>query len=328
MPTGYLSIICCPACRAGLVVASASELRCLGCAREYPVIDGIPVLLDETEDDVSRTIKAFYDDGWKRSDAGVTEAKAAHEDLSDLGQRYVDENERRFERHFRAGGSAFLDAGPGAQPRERFGAAYDRHVCVDFSLDGLLECRRRLGERAVCVVGSLLMLPIRDGVIDGSLAAHSIYHIERDLQVQAIAELARVNEAGTTLIMYANPDALERRLARAVRRLRGRPTTEDPWRGDSFYFYAHPVDRMVAMIETAFGRGSVAAKPLRLFSVSISAPLFRVPLLGQVFFRLFLAIEGRLGRRMGWARYVGYVIRRGEAGERSQAHGTDRARLP
>jgi uncharacterized protein YbaR (Trm112 family) len=40
-----LQMIVCPACRAALVAVDAVSLRCTGCARVYPIVDGIPVLL-------------------------------------------------------------------------------------------------------------------------------------------------------------------------------------------------------------------------------------------------------------------------------------------
>ena len=42
-----LELIVCPACRAGLVTGDALSLRCTGCARVYPIVDGIPILLVE-----------------------------------------------------------------------------------------------------------------------------------------------------------------------------------------------------------------------------------------------------------------------------------------
>lgn len=45
-------VIVCPACRGALKAKEeaheeVSELRCGGCGRRYPVIEGIPVLLEE-----------------------------------------------------------------------------------------------------------------------------------------------------------------------------------------------------------------------------------------------------------------------------------------
>jgi uncharacterized protein YbaR (Trm112 family) len=39
-----LDVLACPCCKQGLT-RSAAALRCAGCGREYPVVDGVPVLL-------------------------------------------------------------------------------------------------------------------------------------------------------------------------------------------------------------------------------------------------------------------------------------------
>jgi uncharacterized protein YbaR (Trm112 family) len=41
-----LEQLACPVCRGGLLIAGAG-LKCSGCGRVYPVVDGIPVLIGE-----------------------------------------------------------------------------------------------------------------------------------------------------------------------------------------------------------------------------------------------------------------------------------------
>jgi uncharacterized protein YbaR (Trm112 family) len=46
IPVDLLEILVCPACRQSLAVReNGSALQCEGCARTYPVRDGIPILL-------------------------------------------------------------------------------------------------------------------------------------------------------------------------------------------------------------------------------------------------------------------------------------------
>jgi uncharacterized protein YbaR (Trm112 family) len=47
----FLEILACPICRGELIqLDDGSALQCKPCNREYPVIDGIPVLLSEPAD--------------------------------------------------------------------------------------------------------------------------------------------------------------------------------------------------------------------------------------------------------------------------------------
>jgi len=107
----------------------------------------------------------------------------------------------------------FLDAASGAQPRVNFGASYSYHVCLDFALDGLIECKQLLGDRAICICGSLLNMPIKSMICDGIVVSHCLYHIDKDLQLNAVSELSRVlSYKGTVLIFYGNPNSFERRI--------------------------------------------------------------------------------------------------------------------
>lgn len=62
----HLEIFCCPRCR-GDVRLQAGELLCASCAQRYPITDGIPQLFapnewPEGEDDVTESMKAFYEE--------------------------------------------------------------------------------------------------------------------------------------------------------------------------------------------------------------------------------------------------------------------------
>ena len=51
LPTEFIQILACPTCKGELIQRDdGSTLQCKLCNREYPVIDGIPVLLPEQTD--------------------------------------------------------------------------------------------------------------------------------------------------------------------------------------------------------------------------------------------------------------------------------------
>jgi uncharacterized protein YbaR (Trm112 family) len=45
LPAEVLNLLACPVCGNALVEEPSGRLRCSACARLYPVIDGIPILL-------------------------------------------------------------------------------------------------------------------------------------------------------------------------------------------------------------------------------------------------------------------------------------------
>jgi uncharacterized protein YbaR (Trm112 family)/SAM-dependent methyltransferase len=322
IPRHYFDVICCPACRGDLAELGGtgeSRLRCGSCGAEYPIVDGIPVLVVGSEDLVSRQIAAFYADAWRRNEAGALRAKTIHEDNTDLGQRYAGEGGRRFRDHFLRRGARnryLLDAACGAQP-QRLGHPFTYHVCVDFSLAGLAECRRLLGDRAIVASGSLLKLPIRTGVCDGVVAAHCVYHIDKDRQAEALGELSRVlAPGGSMLVFYANPAAapspilktgplfwyrwlMQRELARAA-------PEPAPVLSQPIYSYLHPIDYMMKALSVGDGT-RVSVRPVRLFTQDESRPALRSRF-RKPFFWFFTLLEKVFRNRPGLAYYVAYVV--------------------
>lgn len=256
---------------------------------ESPIVEGIPVLLEGTEDEVSKAVSAFYRGAWKRTAEALPGSPVLHDDISPYGHRYVRETENRFRSVFQRRGRAmrfFLDAGCGSFPRVAFGENHAYHVCIDFCLEGLMESRRVLGERAVCVCGSLLRAPLRDAVFDGVLASHSIYHIDKDLQATAIRELLRVLAPGGRLVIfYANPDNASSRILelrrfwplRALLAFSRRSTPPPPLVTDDapLYCYLHPVEVMLRELTSVYQDIRISVKPLCLFHFDERAPLFQ-----------------------------------------------------
>jgi len=326
IPKHYFDVICCPACRGDLAEPREDQLRCASCGAEYPIVDGIPVLVEGSDDEVSRQVAAFYKDGWRRTQGGALRAKTIHDDITDLGQRYAGEGGRRFRDHFklRNGGSMYmLDAACGGQP-QALGLTFTYHVCVDFSLAGLAECRRLLGDRAIVVCGSLLKLPIRAEVCDGVVAAHCIYHIHKDRQAEALGELSRVlAPGGSMLVFYANPAAspspilkgwamywyrwlMRRERARAAAETASAVAETAPAVSRPVYTYLHPIDYMMAAL-SAGNRTRVTVHSLRLFTQEESRPALRSRF-RKPFFRLFTLLEKVFRSRPHLAYYVAYVV--------------------
>lgn len=312
VPKHYFRVICCPKCKSDLEANSKNEenLVCSNCRSTYPVIDGVPVLLNKVEDEVSRVIKKFYDSAWKRNENDILIARTEHEDLSKLGQRYIQLNEDRFMPFFRKEQESqdfFLDAASGAQPRVSFGENYSYHICLDFSLDGLIECRKLLGKRAICICGSLLNIPIKDSVCNGIIASHCLYHIDKELQQSAISELSRVlHPQGRMLIFYTNPNSLEYQIVPRLKKMVGREERIDT---TVFYYYAHPLSHMLEILSSKFNDSNIAVKPLRMFTKTISEPVFKNRILGHLFFSVFIFIERLFRENANLTSYVVYMIK-------------------
>ncbi len=172
-----------------------------------------------------KEIRDYYDDvGWKKDQAtGRYVGEVAHEDLDETAQRYMQSNEMRYEIHFRKGGHFFLDAGCGAEPRRKMSENFHKHVCADISILALKEARKQIGNCGLFVVADVASLPFKDGVFDGVLASHCLYHVEKELQPKVLGELYRVTRPNKNiLVFYAshyNLISLVHRAARAMMKL-------------------------------------------------------------------------------------------------------------
>jgi SAM-dependent methyltransferase/uncharacterized protein YbaR (Trm112 family) len=211
----------------------------------YPVIDGIIVLLANLAVPLvpepagviraeKKLVQDFYDQvGWKRSEENPDLFVDAEkwEDVRPVVQEYATACHLRVRRYLKERGRYFLDAGSGPIQYPEFltySEGYDYRICVDLSFLALVEAKKKLGEKGICILGDLTNLPLRDDQVDGAVSLHVIYHIPKDEQVSAIREILRVLKPGSTAaIAYSwgprsflmTVSALPRRVWKALRRL-------------------------------------------------------------------------------------------------------------
>jgi hypothetical protein len=179
----------------------------------YPVWKDIIGLLPEfavsrnadvnstTLDATKRSVARFYDDfGWRGADDETEffNDALAFEDLRPLTAFYRHRCHRRVNRVL-GSGKWLLDVASGAVQIPEyvsFSEHFDKRICVDISITGLLQAKRRLGEHAICVAGDITALPIRSDSVDGFVSVHTIYHVPADQQATAVAHLHRALRPG------------------------------------------------------------------------------------------------------------------------------------
>jgi ubiquinone/menaquinone biosynthesis C-methylase UbiE len=150
------------------------------------------------------SVRKFYDSyGWKlESDRGEYQNDLLHGDLSSIAKEYDKSCEARYSQYFEEGGRYFLDAGCGAKPIKQLGQKFQRHVCVDISLVGLAEARRKLGDRGLYVLADLSALPFKEHAFDGVVASYCLYHLDEDSQLSAMQEFYRVIQRKKTILVF------------------------------------------------------------------------------------------------------------------------------
>jgi SAM-dependent methyltransferase/uncharacterized protein YbaR (Trm112 family) len=235
----------------------------------YPIIQGIILLLRDLAvvDSATKTsgvsisadkklVKDFYDNrGWHTTEKGDYEDADIFEDLRPVSDEYLKRCHDRVSRYLYPSGNYMLDAASGALQYEdylQYSAQYNYRICVDLSFTGLQECKRKLGNKAICILTDMTNLPIKTGMLDGFISLNTIYHIPKDEQAQAIKELYRVlMPRGRGVVVYdwykhslwmniwllpfRGFEFIRQRLKRVFSRLSG---SGEPTK--MLYFYAHP----------------------------------------------------------------------------------------
>lgn len=152
-------------------------------------------------------VRDFYDDkGWKADDEGNYEDAVIFEDLRDVAKEYINKCHSRVNRYLNPSGTYMLDAASGALQFDaylQYSENYKYRICVDFSFQALVEAKRKLGDKGICILCDITNLPFQDNVIDGFVSLNTIYHIPRAEQLKAFTELYRVLlQEGKGVIVY------------------------------------------------------------------------------------------------------------------------------
>lgn len=195
-------------------------------------------------------VSDFYNRiGWETRD-GLTEDARRFEDLRDCARDYVRRCRLRVLRHLPDRGDRLLDmaSGPIQYPEYlEYSRNFLKRYCVDLSAGALEAARSKIGDHGVFLCGSFLDLPLEENFFDCAVSLHTIYHIDKDRQEEAVRKLVRVTRPGNhVVIVYSNPDRLAVRLLRLWRRIcraRGfRPAAGEEPSATELYFFDHPLE--------------------------------------------------------------------------------------
>jgi len=203
-------------------------------------------------------VSRFYNTvGWE-TDGEITEDARRWEDTREHAAEYVSKCRLRLLNHIPPQGENILDMASGPiQYKEylEYSRHYSKRYCLDLSSSALEQARRKMGDHGVFLNGSFFDIPLHDDFFDCSLSLHTIYHIDRDRQEEAVRKLIRVTKPGKpVIIVYGNPNPLILRLkssvpARLLRKARNvlrrrttAPSTPNGEDDSGIYFFVHPIE--------------------------------------------------------------------------------------
>ena len=149
--------------------------------------------------------------GW-RTENGITEDARRWEDLRTHAHEYVSKCRKRVLKHIPSNGENILDmaSGPIQYPEYlEYSSGFKKRYCADLSAVALEAAKEKIGNHGIFLQGSIFDMQLEENFFDCTISLHTIYHIDKDLQEQAVRKLIHVTKAGAPLIVvYSNPDTL------------------------------------------------------------------------------------------------------------------------
>lgn len=188
----------------------------------YPVLDGILVLLPHyarlangqaatpamafDKDRVFRYYNEIHYE--KMEDASVYADSRKFLDYRPVARAYQERALGRVKEHLPEQGQYLLDvaSGPiGLAPYLELSRGFAKRICVDLSINALRQAQQNLGaNRGIFICGDITQLPLQDSVCCAVMCQHTLYHVPKDEQARAIAEMYRVLASGGPLAIVYN----------------------------------------------------------------------------------------------------------------------------
>jgi ubiquinone/menaquinone biosynthesis C-methylase UbiE len=249
--------------------------------------------MDKAEEKVSE----FYNTvGWE-TDNYVTEDAKRFEDLRECSKEYISKCRLRVLRHIPGDGEYILDMASGPiQYKEylEYSKNFKRRYCVDLSSAALEIARQKIGDHGVFLHGSFLDIPLYEDFFDCAISLHTIYHMDKEKQEEAVRKLLYVTKTGKkVIIVYSNPNtiltSLPFRLLKKLRILNKSRYKRRQEEEAALYFYRHPIEWWKRFGDTA----DVDIFPWRSFSSDIQKRLTPDNKLGRMMFGALFSLEER-----------------------------------
>ena len=249
--------------------------------------------MSERDQTAEQKIAAFYRGvGWTTTD-GVTEDARRFEDLRPAARAYVSKCRQRVQRYIPERGAYLLDMASGPIQYEEYLAysqGFEKRYCVDLSEQALAAAREKIQDHGEFVCGNWLDVDLAPDFFDCAVSLHTIYHIDKDQQEQAVRKLLRVTKPGApVIIVYTNPRPLVSLARGALRRLRLVQPPAKTKQGQRLYVHAHPLRWWRRFEDVA----DVTVAPWRSFSSRDQQTLIPGNRLGEKAFDVLFRLEDR-----------------------------------
>ena len=157
-------------------------------------------------------IYKFYNtSGWKEKN-NISKDAELFEDLRKNSENYVSNCRKRILKYIPNKGQHILDFASGPlQYKEylEYSKNYKFRHCVDFSKSAIESAKKKLKKKGKYYCGNFFNIKFKKDFFDCILSMHTIYHIKKEKQKNAILKLLKIAKKGAPIIIvYSNPDTI------------------------------------------------------------------------------------------------------------------------
>jgi len=180
-------------------------------------------------------IYKFYNtSGWKEKN-NISKDAELFEDLRKNSENYVSNCRKRLLKYIPKKGQHILDFASGPlQYKEylEYSKNYKFRHCVDFSKSAIKSAKKKLKKKGKYYCGNFFNIKLKKDFFDCILSIHTIYHIKKEKQKNAILKLLKVAKKGAPIIIvYSNPDTIISKIKKIFKYKRNKK--------DKLYFFCH-----------------------------------------------------------------------------------------
>ena len=239
-----------------------------------------------------KIVSEFYKNfGWSETNNITNDAKR-WEDLRACSVDYVRKCRLRLMPHIPKKGENILDMASGPiQYKEYldYSSNFKKRYCVDFSIKALNKAKSKIGGHGVFLPGDFFDMEFENNFFDCSISLHTIYHISKDKQEEAVRKLLKTTKKGRPIIIvYSNPNTIINYLLspytflkKILKKFKIITQKED------LYFYCFPIKWWYRFRKEA----KIEIKPWRSFTANQQKLIFPNNKIGKAMLNILFKLE-------------------------------------
>ena len=231
---------------------------------------------------MNNVYKFYTTSGWKEKN-NITKDAELYEDLRKNSENYVSNCRKRILKHIPNKGQHILDFASGSlQYKEylEYSKNYKFRHCVDFSKSAIGSAKKKLKKKGKYYCGNFFSIKFKKDFFDCILSMHTIYHIKKEKQKNAILKLLKIAKKGAPIIIvYSNPDTIISKIKKIFKYKSNKKK--------KLYFFCHSNDWWLQFEKFA----KIKFYPWRSFSSTHQKIIFPNNLLGKIMFSILFFLE-------------------------------------